>query len=405
MKRIASIAVALLALSAADSSPAAITGLVGQWHFDEGSGLTVADSSPYSNNGTVQGTTPWVPGRAGTALSFDGVTSRVAVADNAALEPPQAVTVSAWIKNGGSPGGYRYIVAKGVTGCTAAAYGLYSGPSGGLYFYVSMTRGTAFVRSPDAGTRVWDGRWHLAVGTFDGSTVRLYVDGAEVGSGTPRPGPLEYLLPDSNDLFVGDYPGCQDHNFRGTIDEVSIYSAALTATQVRALFEDSSGQSSSGGSGQPTTTLPNGGTGSAGSGTRIALPILGRLRVSPSAFALSIRGGHSRARKTGTTISYTDTQWATTNFLVLRRQAGVAVQGLCIPKPKRASGRRKSGRPCVAYTPVGTVKHADRPGRNSFHFAGLRGRRLTPGVYRLEATPRTRQQTGLMVSAQFTVIK
>ena len=34
---------------------------------------------------------------------------------------------------------------------------------------------------------VWDGKWHHVAGTFDGSTVRLYVDGVQVGTGTPAP--------------------------------------------------------------------------------------------------------------------------------------------------------------------------------------------------------------------------
>ena len=61
------------------------------------------------------------------------------------------------------------------TSCAAASYGLYTGPNGGLEFYVSSSRGTVYVRSPDAGAGVWDGGWHMVVGTYDGNTVRLFV--------------------------------------------------------------------------------------------------------------------------------------------------------------------------------------------------------------------------------------
>ena len=122
------------------------------------------------------------------------------------------MTVSAWIKHAGSPGNYRYVVAKGANGCIAASYGLYSGPNGGLEFYVSQGHGSVYARSPDAGQHVWDGQWHLAVGTYDGSTVRLYIDG---GRGRVRD-PMgrarsNTCCPNSNDFYIGNYPGCSDH--------------------------------------------------------------------------------------------------------------------------------------------------------------------------------------------------
>ena len=45
-----------------------------------------------------------------------------------------------------------------------------------------------FTRSPDTGTGVWDSNWHFAVGTNDGNSVRLYVDGKQIGTGTALAG-------------------------------------------------------------------------------------------------------------------------------------------------------------------------------------------------------------------------
>ena len=89
------------------------------------------------------------------------------------------------------------------------SYGLYTGPSGGLQFYVGSGHGAAFVSSQSISQSIWNGAWHLAVGTFDGSAVHLYMDGLEVGSGSATPGTLGYSLSGSNDLFIGDYPGCR----------------------------------------------------------------------------------------------------------------------------------------------------------------------------------------------------
>jgi Concanavalin A-like lectin/glucanases superfamily len=408
MKYYAAIAMAVAALAATAPVAMAEPNLVGQWHFDEGSGTAVADSSGNGNNGTILRGTTWVDGRLGGGLFFDG-TGRVLVADNAALEPPTTVSVSAWIRNLGSPGDYRYIMAKSASGCITASYGLYSGPSGGLIFYVSRNRGTAYSRSPDAGTGVWDGNWHLVVGTFDGTFVRLYVDGHQIGNGTERPGPLEYLFPNSNDLFIGDYPGCQPHNFKGTIDELNIWRVALTPAQVTAAF-DHPGVDPVPASEQPPTGGGTGGGGTSRGGTggqngtgggRGNVPAIRNLIVTPSAFALDV--GHARlihSRRAGATISYTDTRAATSSFTVFSRHTGARVNGKCVAPSRRPHGKR-----CFFYTRVGSFTHTDVAGRNSFHFAGLRGHRLAAGSYRLDATPRASGLVGRTISVPFTIVR
>jgi Concanavalin A-like lectin/glucanases superfamily len=82
---------------------------------------------------------------------------------------------------------------------------------------------------------VWDGNWHLVVGTFDGRTLRLYVDGVEIGAGTPFSGPIAYARTSSTDLDIGYYPapdGCLAGGFTGSIDEPAIWNFALDAVQV-----------------------------------------------------------------------------------------------------------------------------------------------------------------------------
>jgi hypothetical protein len=210
--------------------------VVGLWHFDEGSGLSAGDSSGYGNNGTLSGGVSWVGGVgiSGSALSFDGLTGSVTVPQSSSLEPAQ-ITVQAWVKRPGSPGSYRYIVDKGYTSCNGGSYGLYSGTSGGLVFYVSANNALSFKTSPDAGTGVWDGNWHLVTGTFDGSTLRLYIDGVQIGSGTPWTTPIGYAL-QNNNLFFGAYGGCQGFDYPGVIDETEIWNRALSATEIQAQF-------------------------------------------------------------------------------------------------------------------------------------------------------------------------
>jgi hypothetical protein len=77
------------------------------------------------------------------------------------------------------------------------------------------------------------------VGTYDGSSVRLYVDGQQVGSGTPDTAPIAYALADSNALTIGDYPSCptQRLDFSGGIDEVKLFDRALAPWEINGGYQ------------------------------------------------------------------------------------------------------------------------------------------------------------------------
>jgi hypothetical protein len=76
---------------------------------------------------------------------------------------------------------------------------------------------------------VWDGRWHAVAGSYDGSTVRLYLDGVQVGSGTTASGSIDYaaFIRAKRDLTVGDYPdsegSCGSPQIRANVDEARVY--------------------------------------------------------------------------------------------------------------------------------------------------------------------------------------
>ena len=209
------------------------------WPLDEGAGQVAADASGHGHTGTLglgpsadQNDPTWVPGRAGTALRFDGARDeRVTIAEASSLTP-ERLTVAAWVRRLGDPGTYRYILSYGATSCARGSYGLYSGVGGGIAFYVSSTDG--YVTSPAAEpSRVWDGAWHQAAGTFDGAVVRLYLDGEEVGAGRPADLSIDYSLGAS--AYVGTFRGSCDLPFTGDVDEVSIDDTALGRTAIAAL--------------------------------------------------------------------------------------------------------------------------------------------------------------------------
>ena len=183
---------------------------VAEWHLDTTQpkvgthSVKTPDSSGNGLDATILGTS--VVGRFGNAFTFSAANANGAVvAQPGAILAPQNVTLLAWVKRSGSPGNYKYILAKGARQCSAASYALESGPSGGLVFYIDD--GTQAHTSPDAGQGVWDGKWHMVAGTFDGSAVRLYVDGGEIGSGTAAKTSIGYAAAaTSTDFTFGLYP-------------------------------------------------------------------------------------------------------------------------------------------------------------------------------------------------------
>lgn len=248
-----------MALALPASAPAAT--VVGEWAFDEGGGLVAHDISGSGLDGRLgveagpDGADPlWVPGIAGSALRFDGGDA-VVVPDSSVLEPAH-VSIEAWVRRKGTPGAYAYVLSKGSRGCDFSSYGLYTGAGRGIAFYVS--NGSGYVVSPAAeSNQIWDGDWHHVVGSFDGSRVRLYLDGSEIGDGSPAAGPIAYGLA-SAAPYLGSYVGGCQLGFTGDVDDVRIWSASLTAAEVAAST--------------PTQPRSGGGGGGGGSSTPRALP-------------------------------------------------------------------------------------------------------------------------------------
>jgi hypothetical protein len=210
--------VLVLTLGLVTAAPVAASpgSIVGLWHLDGDASDSSGTIPP--NDGTVTGAT-YVASPMGQALSFDGSGDYVEVPDSATLRPSN-VTVECWVKSS-TIKSYQYIVAKYYTG-GYASYGLYTGSSKGLFFYVSDG---GYALSNDAGTGVWDGNWHHIAGTYNGSTLRLYVDGSEVGTGKSVTKTIGY---NTGKLYIGTYgAGINMFNFTGLIDEVRIWDEAL----------------------------------------------------------------------------------------------------------------------------------------------------------------------------------
>ena len=122
---------------------------------------------------------------------------------------------------------------------------------------------------------------------------------------------------------------------------------------------------------------------------------LSRLRIAPSRFAAAARGastlakaprvkrGRGHKRPQGAKISYLDAAAGTVTFTVLVPARGERHGKTCVARSRR---HPRHGRACKLYKRLGTFRHADRAGANTFWFTGrVHGRRLRAGSYVLEA--------------------
>ncbi|MEA3357654.1 MAG: DUF2341 domain-containing protein, partial [Patescibacteria group bacterium] len=187
------------------------TSLVAEWHFDEGSGSTVKDSSGNGNDGIIHGAT-WVDGIKGKALKFDGKDDHVEVQDSSSLRITGNLNVEAWVKVEELGSKYHFIVSKHYT---PAGYTLYINPANKFAFEISSQHSVASTTKPELG------KWYHVVGTYDQSQLKIYVNDVleNTKSCTAK------LATNNQKLRIGQW-SAGGYCFKGIIDEVSIYANA-----------------------------------------------------------------------------------------------------------------------------------------------------------------------------------
>lgn len=196
---------------------------VGWWKFDDGSGTTAVDSSGNGNNGTLEGSTDLPTWETNCVyngcLGFDGTDDYVLISKRITLG--DQISISAWFKVSGGSGG---IAANGNTACSSAGNVLLNSN----FFYVQTTScgGISLKYSPVAAA------WNYVVAEVNGSKMVVYLNGVEVASRNDVYGFTDL----ENNVFVIGAQAGPTAFFDGQIDDVRIFSQALTAGQVNMLY-------------------------------------------------------------------------------------------------------------------------------------------------------------------------
>jgi hypothetical protein len=200
------------------------TGLVAYYPFNGNAN----DESGNGYNGTVNGPTLTTDrfGNPNSAYSFDGINNYIGLANTSALNfTSGGFALAAWV-NFSQNNSDNLIIAKHNCGIISGYFlgaGNFGGPSNVFNFYVSSD---SRLRTTETYN---DGKWHLVVGVYDGSTQYLYVDGVLKVSQAKT-----YVNTNTANITIGSGTNCG--YFAGSIDEVRIYNRALSEAEIQEIY-------------------------------------------------------------------------------------------------------------------------------------------------------------------------
>ena len=191
-------------------------GLVGYWSFDEADEAN--DLSGNGHDGVIRGNPKVIAGKFGEALEFNGSTDYVEIPDAPAISELKTLSMSAWI-NPTKLGAWVAVAEKGIH--LNWSYGFFIEPDGTLSFYVSTGPSNNLVCC--VGNFALEiGKWYHIFGSYDGKSVKAYVDGKLEGE---MPGNDAVHITEGLPFTIGSRNG-QNH-YGGAIDEVAFWDEAI----------------------------------------------------------------------------------------------------------------------------------------------------------------------------------
>ena len=233
--------VVIAALAATGGAGAALAGdgpaPLSRWLFDEGTGQTAADSAG-THPATLIGNAGWTPGIQGTsALALDGA-GDFADAGPTFIDTAQSFTASSWVRLD-RVSGYQTLVS--VDGSQVSGFYLQFRDDTRRFAFVKLP-GDASVGAPAFPSATFDpvvGQWYQLTGVYDqaAGTLSLYVNG-QLQATTAAP--ARWSAGGNLVIGRGRFAGNPVDYVDGTIDDVRVYTTALTPEQVAQLATNGS---------------------------------------------------------------------------------------------------------------------------------------------------------------------
>lgn len=240
-------AILAAALLAPGSAAAADPDLLLQLKLDEGSGTAAGDASGFGHDGVVvsgAGGPHWTAGKGGQALEFynyNGTRTRyVRVPWQPTLQPTAGLTLMGWVRVRTVTTGNQTVIGRG------------NSDTDWLLQLRNRARRLTFLLASGSTVRTLNvnlaantlaaGDWHHVAATFDGSRMRLYLDGVLRGNRAAN-GQVASASNPSLPVGVGAQPQTPTRWRNGipaALDDVRLYRRALTATEIQAAMAEAS---------------------------------------------------------------------------------------------------------------------------------------------------------------------
>ncbi len=205
-------------------------GLVAWYRFDGDLTESVASATAGAIGGVTYGADRF--GRASSAGSFDGAAYGLALANARLPVGASPRTLAIWMRTAATFSAEAGALANWGVTASGQRFGLLTEPATNRAYFVGEGNDLSGT------TALNDDRWHFVAVTYDGATLRLYVDAVEQASGPKA------LATGNTVLVIGravmdHYPGRPvPELFRGLLDDLRVYDRALTAAQIAALRDE-----------------------------------------------------------------------------------------------------------------------------------------------------------------------
>ncbi|GEM_PF-2763497 len=213
--------------------------LVGCWQMEENGGSVLLDGSSNANNATLYGAPAWSAGKVGDyAIDLNGTSQYALVPDNSSLDIANQITITAWIRpeqyatqdlikkaTQGSVNGNGYELALATTKSDSS--------SRKVFFRINQSSNGDTYRINSTTVYPTNGIWMHVAATYDGTTMRLYINGVEESNLT---------LPAGTKIALNNVPlsigaqGTPSRYFMGWMDDTRVYNRALSPEEIRAFL-------------------------------------------------------------------------------------------------------------------------------------------------------------------------
>jgi predicted outer membrane repeat protein len=208
--------------------------IIAHWTFEECSGDTLFDTSGNNNHGVIYGGANWVAGYDGCALSFDGSNDYVEIGNTNILPQGEEFTINVWAKFHSIYGDHTILDKRTSAGSdqNVVKIGIQDDYSPDALQFITTDTTHVWTDVFYPVTNLDTTRWFMITAVYDNEDLRFYINGNPVGENSAS------LPLNSTDapLWLGANNKSGDYNrFAGLLDEITIYSRALTEYEIKRL--------------------------------------------------------------------------------------------------------------------------------------------------------------------------